>query len=196
MSRIGIFGSSFNPLHVGHLIMAEQAMERLLLDKVLLVPTKSPYHKRSQMLDFDKRYNMAVIEADLNDRIEVSDVEEKIEGNSYTFDVINLLKTEYPDSDFFFIMGSDSLIGFEKWYKADELLSMASFVVFQRPEDESVDGLVDDYKDKGMDIHYFNDLQIEISSTYIRNCLKEKKSVKYLLTEGVINYIKENNLYE
>lgn len=176
--------------------MAEQAMERLLLDKVLLVPTKSPYHKRSQMLDFDKRYNMAVIEADLNDRIEVSDVEEKIEGNSYTFDVINLLKTEYPDSDFFFIMGSDSLIGFEKWYKADELLSMASFVVFQRPEDESVDGLVDDYKDKGMDIHYFNDLQIEISSTYIRNCLKEKKSVKYLLTEGVINYIKENNLYE
>lgn len=196
MSRIGIFGSSFNPLHVGHLIMAEQAMERLLLDKVLLVPTKSPYHKRSQMLDFDKRYNMAVIEADLNDRIEVSDVEEKIEGNSYTFDVINLLKTEYPDSDFFFIMGSDSLIGFEKWYKADELLSMASFVVFQRPEDESVDGLVDDYKDKGMDIHYFNDLQIEISSTYIRNCLKEKKSVKYLLTEGVINYIKENDLYE
>lgn len=196
MRKIGLFGSSFNPLHVGHLIMSEQAIERLGLDQVLLIPTKNPYHKKVEMLDYEFRYKMAEIEAKKNARLSLSDVERNLESNSYTYDVIGLLREKYEDANFYFIMGSDSLIGFDKWYKKDDLMTLCSFVVFQRPEDDDVTELVKSYKAKGMDLYYFNDLQIEVSSTYIRNCIRYKKSVRYLLTDDIINFIEENKLYE
>lgn len=196
MKRIGVFGSAFNPIHIGHLIMVEQAIERLNLDKVLLVPTKSPYHKKVEMIDFDHRYKMTVIESSLNDRIEASDIEKYLDGNSYTFDMINLLKDRYPNDSFYFIMGSDSLINFEKWYKSKELKTMINFIVFQRPDDKSVSNLVDKYKSEGLDISYFEDLQIQISSTYIRDSIKKNRSVKYLLSDRIIDFIRENGLYE
>lgn len=196
MKKVGIFGSAFNPIHLGHLLMAEQTIERLNLDEVLLVPTKEPYHKKVNMLDFEDRYQLALIEAASNDRMRASDIEKVFEDNSYTFNLINLLREKYPDDKFYFIMGSDSLINFDTWYRAEELRSLMSFIVFQRPEDESVKDLVDKYKRQGMDVYYFDDLQIQISSTYIRQSIRQGKSVKYLLSDEVITYIKENGLYE
>lgn len=196
MKKVGIFGSAFNPIHLGHLLMAEQAIERLNLDEVLLVPTKEPYHKKVDMIDFEDRYQLALIEAASNDRMRASDIEKVFEENSYTFNLINLLIEKYPDDKFYFIMGSDSLINFDTWYRAEKLISLMSFIVFQRPEDVSVVYLVDKYKRQGMDVYYFDDLQIQISSTYIRQSIRQGKSVKYLLSDEVITYIKENGLYE
>lgn len=196
MKKVGIFGSAFNPIHLGHLLMAEQAIERLNLDEVLLVPTKEPYHKKVDMIDFEDRYQLALIEAASNDRMRASDIEKVFEENSYTFNLINLLIEKYPDDKFYFIMGSDSLINFDTWYRAEKLICLMSFIVFQRPEDVSVVYLVDKYKRQGMDVYYFDDLQIQISSTYIRQSIRQGKSVKYLLSDEVITYIKENGLYE
>lgn len=196
MNRIGIFGSSFNPIHIGHMIIADQAIERFNLDKILFVPTKTPYHKKSDILDFDFRTQMAYIEAQKHGKIEVSNVEQNIEGNSYTFDVIRLLEKEYRDTKFYFIMGSDSLVNFDTWYKYDKLLDMIEFIVFKRPGDEDLSDLIEEYRQVGMSIHYYDDLQLEISSTFIRESIKAGKSVRYLLSDEIIRYIESNRFYE
>ncbi|MDO5027302.1 MAG: nicotinate (nicotinamide) nucleotide adenylyltransferase [Tissierellia bacterium] len=196
MKKIGVFGSAFNPLHLGHMIIAEQAIARLDLDFVFLVPTKNPYHKNVDMADFKNRFEMACLEADLNDKIKVSDLESRFDGNSYTYDLLNLLREDYPDDSLFFIMGSDSLVSFKTWYRYEDLIKLSNFIVFKRPEDEDLTGLVDSYRSKGMRIHYFDDLQIQISSSFVRKSIKEGKSVRYILSDRVISYIKENGLYE
>lgn len=196
MKKIGIFGSAFNPIHIGHLIIIQQAIERLKLDKVLLIPTKNPYHKKVQMLDFDIRCEMALIESLNNDRIEVSLIEKEFEDNSYTLNLVNLLKEKYSHDKFYFIMGSDSLINFDKWYRSEELKDLISFIVFQRPEDKHIKDMVDEYKKGGMDMYYYDDLQIQISSTFIRDSIKNKKSVKYILSDKIIDFIKKKGLYE
>ncbi len=196
MMKIGIFGSSFNPLHIGHLAMVDQAIERLYLDKLLLVPTKNPYHKQVDLLDFEDRLSLCRIEAEVNRKLEISDIEARIEGPSYTYDVINKLKELYPESDFYFIMGSDSLINFHSWYRYEELIKMATYVIFKRPEDPDIKDKLSEYRKLGMDIYYYDDLQMQISSTFIRESLREGKSVRYLLTDRSLKYIKENGYYE
>ena len=194
--KIGIFGSSFNPLHIGHLAMIDQAIERLDLDKMLLVPTKNPYHKKVDLLDYEDRLKLCRLETRANGKLEVSDIESRIEGPSYTFDVLNKLSELYPGSDLYFIMGSDSLINFHSWHRHEQLIKMVTYVIFKRPEDPDINGLISDYRDLGMDIYYYDDLQMQISSTFIRKSLKEGKSVRYLLTDRSLNYIKENGYYE
>ncbi|NLW53051.1 MAG: nicotinate (nicotinamide) nucleotide adenylyltransferase [Tissierellia bacterium] len=195
MKRIGIFGSSFNPIHLGHLIIADQSIQRLNLEKVLFVPTKSPYHKNSEILPYEVRYKMACIEADKHDKIEVSDVEKSIEGNSYTYDVIKLIENDYPNTRFYFIMGSDSLVNFHTWYKYEKLIDKMGFVIFKRPEDEDISELIRRYRDLGMEIYYYEDIQIQISSTFIRNSIRDEKSVRYLLSDKIIDYIESNGYY-
>lgn len=194
--KIAIFGSSFNPIHLGHQIMMEQTLERLNLDKVLLVPTKNPYHKKTDLLDFEDRIKLLTPVREANDRFIISTIENNISGNSYTFDVINLLKQEYKSSEFYFIMGSDSLLNFSTWYKWKDLIKMTKFIVFKRPNDENVDDLVSEYRNLGMEIEYFDDLQFEISSTYIRNSVKNNKSIRYLVDEKVIGIIESNGYYK
>ena len=194
--KIGIFGSSFNPLHIGHLAMIDQAIERLDLDKLLLVPTKNPYHKQVDLLDFEDRLSLCRIEVEVNRKLEISDIEARIEGPSYTYDVINKLIELYPESEFYFIMGSDSLINFHSWYRYEELIKMATYVIFKRPEDPDIKGKLSEYRKLGMDIYYYDDLQMQISSTFIRESLREGKSVRYLLTDRSLKYIKENGYYE
>lgn len=196
MMKIGLFGSSFNPLHIGHLAMADQAIERLGLDKLLLIPTKNPYHKKVDLLDFESRLSFCRLEAEMNEKLEVSDIESRIEGASYTYDVLLKLREIYPTDDLFFIMGSDSLINFHTWYKYEELIKMAKFVIFKRPDDLDISGLIEVYEARGMKIYYYDDLQMQVSSTFIRKSIKEGKSVRYLLTDALLNYIKEKGYYE
>lgn len=196
MRKIGLLGSSFNPPHLGHLLMAQQAIERFELEKVLLIPTKNPYHKKTQDLDYNIRFQMAQLEAKDNPKFELSSVENDISGKSYTYDVVNLLRKEYSDTSFYFIMGSDSLINFETWYKSNELIHMMNYIVFKRPEDEDIGYLISNYKDKGMALEYVEDVQVEISSSFIRKSVNEGKSIKYLVTDKIETYILENNLYE
>nr|WP_276939385.1 nicotinate (nicotinamide) nucleotide adenylyltransferase [Helcococcus sueciensis] len=194
--QIGIFGSSFNPVHIGHLIISEQARYRLNLDKVLLVPTANPYHKQVDLLDFSHRYNMAMLISEDNEHFDISNVEENIEGNSYSFDVINELKKIYTNDDFYFIIGSDSFNKIHTWYRYEDLLKMVNLVVFKRPGYDIDGKMFDKINSIYKNLIYYDDLQLEISSTYIRKSIKNGYCPKYLLHESTIKYIKEHRLWQ
>lgn len=194
--KIGIFGSSFNPIHIGHLIISEQARYRKNLDKILLIPTFNPYHKNVDIIDYNDRFLMTEMIAKDNKYFEVSNIEENIEGNSYSYDVVKSLKEIYPNDDFYFITGSDSFMQMDTWYKYKDFLGMVNLIVFKRPGYEISNEKLDEYKKLALEITYYEDLQLEISSTYIRNSIKKGYIPKYLLMESTISYIEEKNLWK
>lgn len=195
MKKIGIFGSSFNPIHIGHLMMMEQARVRFNLDKILLIPTKNAYHKKETSLSFEKRYMMAKIEADKNEFFEASDIELQLTGNSYTYELLKLLKKERPQDRFYFIMGADSLINFHTWYRYESLIHDMTYLVFSRPGEASIDDLIKSYRLKGMQVHLISDLQLQISSSQIRDSVSDKRSIRYLVTDDILNHIFEKGYY-
>lgn len=194
MKRIGIFGSSFNPIHIGHLIIAEQARIRLELDEILFIPTYSPYHKKVDVLDFSVRYNMTKESIKDNNYFKLSDIEKKLDGNSYSYNLLKLLKSK-EEANYYFIMGSDSFNNLDTWYRYKDFLSLVNLVVFERPGYFIDEKKLVKYKNLA-DIYYYNDVQIQVSSTFIRKEIKRELYPKYLLKEETINFIKENKLWQ
>lgn len=194
--KVGLFGSSFNPIHIGHLVIAEQARVRLGLDKVLFIPTANPYHKKVDLLDYDKRYEMVEETIKDNKYFELSDIEKNLKKNSYSYDVVKKLKKNNKH-DYYFIMGSDSFQEIESWYEYNKFIDLLDIVVFKRPgydvEGDHLNKMRNISKNR---IFYFDDLQLEISSTYIRNSIKDGYIPKYLLREETIAYIKDNKLWQ
>lgn len=196
MRKIGIFGSSFNPLHIGHLIIAEQARVRLGLDKVLFVPTGNPYHKDVEELEFDTRYEMTEESIKDNPYFEMSDIEKNISGNSYSYDVVKMLM-EREEAEYYFIMGSDSLNNLKTWYKYEEFLNLVHVIVFARPNYESSKELIDELDNISYkNLYYYDDLLLEISSSYIRKSIESGYTPKYMLTDESIRYIEEHKLWK
>ncbi|WP_103981951.1 nicotinate-nucleotide adenylyltransferase [Helcococcus massiliensis] len=193
--KVGLFGSSFNPIHIGHLVIAEQARVRLGLDKVLFIPTANPYHKKVDLLDYDIRYEMVEETIKDNKYFELSDIEKNLKKNSYSYDVVKKLKKKSKD-DYYFIMGSDSFQEIESWYEYNKFIDLLDIVVFKRPgydvEGDHLNKMRNFSKNR---IFYFDDLQLEISSTYIRNSIKDRYIPKYLLREETIAYIKDKKLW-
>ena len=194
--KVGLFGSSFNPIHIGHLVIAEQARVRLGLDKVLFIPTANPYHKKVDLLDYDIRYEMVEETIKDNKYFELSDIEKNLKKNSYSYDVVKKLKKKSKD-DYYFIMGSDSFQEIETWYEYNKFIDLLDLVVFKRPgydvEGDHLNKMRNFSKNR---IFYFDDLQLEISSTYIRNSIRDGYIPKYLLREETIAYIKDKKLWQ
>lgn len=194
--KVGLFGSSFNPIHIGHLVIAEQARVRLGLDKVLFIPTANPYHKKVDLLDYDIRYKMVEETIKDNKYFELSDIEKNLKKNSYSYDVVKKLKKKSKD-DYYFIMGSDSFQEIETWYEYNKFIDLLDLVVFKRPgydvEGDHLNKMRNFSKNR---IFYFDDLQLEISSTYIRNSIRDGYIPKYLLREETIAYIKDKKLWQ
>lgn len=201
--RIGIMGGTFNPIHMGHLMMSEYLCDEFSLDFVLFIPTGNPPHKNKGVLDAQIRLEMVRFATDKNDRFQVSDIEVNRKNTSYSIDTVNLLKEEYPNDKLFFIIGSDSLFQLNTWKKFDELAKAIEFIVAARPgyfedeDDNSVEDEIQELNRKyGSIIHCVETPMYEISSTDIRDRIKVGKSVKYLLLDEVIEYIDHNNLYK
>lgn len=196
MKKIGIFGSSFNPIHIGHLIISEQARVRLNLDKVLFIPTANPYHKKVDLLDYDIRYEMTAKTIEDNKCFEISDIEKNLQKNSYSFDIINMLISE-ENANYYFIIGSDSFNNLDTWYRFEELLNMVNFVVFKRPGYDIDYKKLEKFKSiSNKQIIYYDDLQLEISSSFIRNSIKQINIPRYLLKDETVRFILENNLWK
>lgn len=193
MKKIGVFGSAFNPIHIGHLIMSEQARVRLGLDKVLFIPTLNPYHKKVDLINFDLRYKMTENAIKNNKYFQVSSVEKDISGNSYSYDIMQKL-IENENAEYYFIMGTDSFNQLDTWYRYTNLLSIVKLIVFKRPGYKVDIDKLEQYKNL-TNIYYFDDLQIQISSTFIRNEIKENRYPKYLLLDNTINFIKGYKLW-
>ncbi|MCD8511099.1 MAG: nicotinate-nucleotide adenylyltransferase [Bacillus sp. (in: Bacteria)] len=191
MGRIGILGGTFDPPHIGHLFMAEEARIKMELDEIWWMPNRIPPHKEKKSNTTEQdRLDMVVSMATLHHNYSVCDVELKREGISYTFDTMVELTRMYPKHEFFFIIGGDSLEMLNKWYKQEELRELVSFIVIQRLGYES------DKNKEGKGITIIEGPMVVVSSSSIRKAFQEGKVNKFLLTDAVYTLIKERCLYE
>lgn len=193
-NKILIFGGTFNPIHNGHLILAEHSINEEGFDKVVFIPTMNPYYKDT--LDFDTRLKMLKMAIKDNDKFAYSSIEKKynLEGKLY---LILEKISELSDDDITILIGSDSLMNLDWWYKIDEILKKYKILVLKRDdEDEAIITKIAEYKEKyGAEIKVLNNKRVEISSSMIREMIKEGKSIKYLVTNEVEKFIKDENLY-
>jgi len=189
--KIAFFGGTFDPIHIGHLIIAEKAREEFNLEKVIFIPSNIPPHKKKSYASPIQRFNMVKIAINDNSFFNISDIEIKNEGISYTYKTIKKMKELYYEYNIFFIIGQDSLMDLQNWYRADELIKEVVFLVAKRESEFKYEKR----NEFPVNFKFINSPIIQISSTYIRTCIREKKSIKYLLPEKVRLYIKKEGIY-
>lgn len=195
--RIGIFGGTFNPVHKGHLLLCRQVSEKLGLDRVLLIPTNIPPHKEAAELASNAhRLEMLRLAVGDDPVLTVSDIEYRLGKKSYTFFTLTALRQEYPDGEFYLIMGSDMLLTFDEWYRYRDIMDMAFLVAGARQEGEYA-ALCEKQKKLGEDRVFIVRTEImDISSTELRQKLKAGEDVSVWLEPAVECYIKEHGLYK
>ncbi len=198
--KVGIMGGTFDPIHNGHLILAEHSRIQFDLARVLFIPTGKPPHKgQKDISSVNYRYDMTLLAINTNPYFFLSPIEIQREGITYTIDTIRYLQYKHEDMDFYFILGADSFCDIDKWKDYRELLSLCKFIVAKRP-DWNNDKLEDKIKELNKiyndSIYLLETPLINISSTEIRDKMKKKSSIKYLVPETVELYIKKNGLYE
>lgn len=197
--RVGILGGTFNPIHIGHLILAERALEEYELDEILFIPTGKPYFKsEEEVLDKKVRISMTGNAIEDNPDFALSTIETDREGNTYTYETLQLLKRDNPNNKYYLILGADTLFQIEQWKKPDVIMSLAGILAAVRDDKNMADLEVkaDELKTKfNADINILRMPHIGISSTDIRERIRLGKSVKYMLPEKTLDYIMRNDLY-
>ncbi|MBE6783887.1 MAG: nicotinate (nicotinamide) nucleotide adenylyltransferase [Ruminococcaceae bacterium] len=189
--KIGLFGGTFNPVHTGHLNLVKNFKEKLGLDKILVIPTAQPPHKEAKALaSSEDRINMCRLA--FGDLAEISDIEMVRGGKSYTVETLEELKKKYPDDEFYFLVGSDMLLSFKRWYRWEDILSMCTLCATDRNNEESCRESDPDFFEK---IIFCDFEKTVVSSTQVREKLERKEDVLRLIPEKVLNYIKEKGLY-
>lgn len=207
IEKIGILGGTFDPIHLGHLIVAELVREHLGLDQIIFVPNGNPPHKDQVRTTAQQRLKMVSLAIEGNDCFSVSDFEIEKKEKAYTIDTIKHFRLIYPNQKLFFIIGGDCLAGIRNWYKFAELINICQFAVFPRMTDKkslsdiSLESEFKDWQIKNPDLpaekFLFVDVPlIQLSSTYLREKIEKGKTIRYLLPEKVEKYINKNNLYK
>ncbi len=198
--RIGILGGTFDPIHLGHLITAENALDGAGLDRVILIPTGCSYFKEDQKVTAPQlRYEMTRLAAGDNPRLVVSDMETTRPGNSYTADTLRELRAIYPDDELYYIVGADTLVLMSLWRAPEVIFSLCHVLVETRQDEIAGKGLLEEIealRDKyGADITILPARNIAISSTEIRSRVRAGESIRYLVPAAVENFIREQGLY-
>ncbi len=190
MKRLGLLGGTFNPVHFGHLAMAQLAIERVSLDKVVFIPTNIPPHKSPRSLASSRdRFNMVKLAIQGNPRFQTSDFEIKKGGKSYSIDTITYFHEKYPKTKLFFIIGEDAAWHLGQWKGIREIRKIVSFVVVNRPG----------YINKGGRSagHFYVEMPaIDIASSFLRKRVLEGKSIDYFVPKSVAAYIRKKGLYK
>ncbi|MFW5972465.1 MAG: nicotinate-nucleotide adenylyltransferase [Bacteroidota bacterium] len=190
--RVGIYGGSFNPPHIGHLIIAEWMREEFALDRILWMPAyKSPFKEREELVDPFQRLEMVRCAAQGNPAFDVSDIEVRRGGESFTVETLRILTDRQPEDEFFFLMGSDSLRDFPSWREPEEIVRMANLLVFRRPG-ESEPPLPEAYRPY---VRFAEAPRLEISASGIRNRCRNGQTIRYLVPDAVRVYIESHALY-
>lgn len=188
--KIGILGGTFDPVHQVHLIVGEVARDHLKLDEVWFLPAYNPPHKQKKISHSDHRKKMLEIAVSTNPHFKVCTIElerGREDKPSYTYDTVVELKKAYPFYDFYFIIGGDMVEYLPKWHKIDELVKMIHFVALARPGYS----MATPYPVIEVEM-----LQLDLSSSIIRERVAKGQSIRYLVPEEVRLYIKEHHLYE
>ncbi|MCT4596578.1 MAG: nicotinate-nucleotide adenylyltransferase [Vallitalea sp.] len=199
-STVGIMGGTFDPIHYGHLILAEYVLNEMNLDKIIFIPSGTPHLKSYKKVSTKKnRLKMTELGIKNNNNFKISTIEIDREGNTYTIDTIKELNKKYTDTLFYFIIGADSLFDLLKWKDIEKLFDICNFIVANRGGTYSLNELQDRIKlltnEYNAYIKLVNIPDIQISSSDIRNRIKQNKSIKYLLPGDVEKYIYKNKLY-
>lgn len=201
MSKVGIMGGTFNPIHLAHTEMAKVCLRQQDLDKILFMPSKNPPHKKDKsILPENERAVMVKLAVSEYDKFVFSDFELQRKGTTYTADTLRLLQEENPDDNYYFIMGADSLLYLDKWYRPQEILKRAVILAIGRdgstPDElkEKRKELIKQY-DKA-DIRFVHMRQMDISSSMIREGIAHGENMEKYLNKEVWNYINENGLYD
>ena len=195
--RIGILGGTFNPLHIGHLICGQEAYLQLGLDRVILMPAGHPPHKPLEE-DPGAEHRLELCRRAVGEdrRFEVSDLEVRREGLSYTVDTLAALNSRMPDSELFLIVGGDVAAGLPTWHQPERVLSLATLAVAKRrgTSKRSIDSALTGLHG-GDRTEFFRMPRIGISSTEIRHRVQMQEPIKYLVPDAVASYIDEHRLY-
>ncbi|HIX38499.1 MAG TPA: nicotinate-nucleotide adenylyltransferase [Candidatus Blautia pullistercoris] len=199
--RIGIMGGTFDPIHIGHLILGETAYHQFHLDNVLFMPAGNPPHKqdRENRATDSQRVEMVRLAIASNPHFTLSMEEMHREGYSYTYRTLERLKKRYPDTEYYFILGADSLYTFDEWKEPARILGACTILVGTRnhTSDEKLDRVIEHLEEKYHgQIEKLESLNIDISSKMIRSWIEKGRSLAYYVPDQVIEYIQKNNIYK
>ncbi|MGM0239252.1 nicotinate (nicotinamide) nucleotide adenylyltransferase [Enterococcus sp. AZ103] len=185
--QIGLMGGTFNPIHTAHLMVADQVGQKLGFDEVHLIPSYLPPHvDEKKAIASQHRLKMVELATEDNPNLVIDQRELRRQGKSYTYDTMKELIAEDPEADYYFIIGGDEVAYLPKWYKIDELVQMVHFVGVSRPGYP---------QESNYPIIWVDVPQIQLSSSYIRQQVKQGCSIRYLVPEKVREYIAEEGLY-
>lgn len=198
--KLGVFGGTFDPIHLAHLIVAEQAREQLELDALILLPAAIPPHKqRREITDGKHRLEMARLAVAGNPAFDVSDLELRREGVSYTVDTLRWLHEQHPDDELFLLLGADSLSDLPNWYRPDEIRRLATLAVAGRPRSPSIESPHSHHSPTSpgdsSNARVIDIPLMDISSTEIRNRVASRRSIRYMVPAAVEAYIAAHGLY-
>ncbi|MFA8451225.1 MAG: nicotinate (nicotinamide) nucleotide adenylyltransferase [Bacteroidales bacterium] len=189
--KTGLYFGSFNPIHVGHLIIANYMQQFTDLDEVwFVVSPQNPLKNKKSLLADIHRLALVRIATEDHTHLKVSDIEYKLPKPSYTIDTLTFLDEKYPDRSFKLICGGDNLESFQKWKNYEKILKYYELYVYKRPGSSC-----QEYENHPS-VHLFDAPQMEISASFIREGLAEKKDMSFFLTPKVCSYIKEMHFYE
>lgn len=197
--KTGIMGGTFNPIHIGHLLLAESARDSFALDEILFIPSGCSYMKNAEEVA-DKRMRLEMTRLAIADNpfFTLSETETVREGSSYTCDTLSLLKAQEPDTEFFFIVGADSLFSMESWKNPGSIFSLCTVLAAVRDgKDQEALGVQIQYLERkfGAHIEQIRFQEIAVSSTDIRRRISRNQSVRYMVPDRVISYIEAHHLY-
>lgn len=198
--RIAVFGGTFDPIHIGHLIVAEMARQEYTFDKVIFMPTASSPHKKDRYISpQEHRFNMVSLALEDNPYFEVSDMELKRQGTSYTVDTLKALHTIYDSQwEIWMIIGGDMLLDIDTWKNVDDIIKMSNFAVYMRPDSSESECRAKAkmlQKQANTAIKFVHGPKIEISSTFIRQKMGQGDSIRYMVPARVEEYIKNKGLF-
>ncbi|MFO3718212.1 nicotinate (nicotinamide) nucleotide adenylyltransferase [Anaerococcus sp. ENR1011] len=196
--KIGLYGGTFDPIHIGHLIVMENTLNFMDLDKIIVLPSSNPPHKQNKKKTTTNiRVEMVKAAIKDNEKLELSTFESHDDSVVYTHQTLDYFKNKYPDDEFYYIMGEDSFMTIDSWRNYEKILN-DNLIVFARTsieEDSDLVKKVDFIKKDNANIYLIDNLNINISSTLIRDLVKNNKSIKYLVPDSVRELIKEYGLY-
>lgn len=198
--RIGIMGGTFDPIHIGHLILGEKTYEQLQLDGIYFMPSGNPPHKthREGRATDEQRAEMVRMAIQGNPHFELSLMEMHPDGYTYTYKTLETLKEENPDTDYFFIIGADSLFSFDTWMKPERICQACTLVAAVRDHvgtaamEEKIKELTEKFHGTFI---LLNTENIDISSKMLREWIQEGKSLRYYVPDRVISFIEDNQIY-
>ncbi|AZK46761.1 nicotinate-nucleotide adenylyltransferase [Paenibacillus lentus] len=193
MKKVGIMGGAFDPIHLGHLLAAERAREQFELEEVWFMPSHTPPHKHQSGVSGEQRLAMVTEAIRSNPAFKPLDIELRRGGVSYTVDTIKELRKEYPDLEFYFIIGADMVNYLPKWEGIDALTEMLNFIGLQRPgsflELDTLPPFIQDA------VHLAEMPLVDISSSMIRSRLAAGHSIRYMVPDSVYDYMIRSGLY-